>query len=129
MEREEVRSKKTSQEITATVGVRGGRGQSYGCSRNGQEGLPEDLAVALPIGPQGSPVLPLEVSFVKRADSSLGTEPSAMSSDASRPRASPPHIPDPAEGALSAQSSWKAAGVAASKERSPGLTGWKLCWH
>lgn len=52
---------------TATVGVRGGRGQSHGCSWNGQEGLPEDLAVAPPIGPQGSPVLPLEVSFCEKS--------------------------------------------------------------
>lgn len=110
MEREEVGSKKTSQDITATVVVRGGPGQSHGYSRKAQEGLSEDLAVALPLGHQGSPVLPLEVSFVKRARSSLGTEPSTMSSNASRPRASPLHIPDPAGEALSAQSSWKAVG-------------------
>lgn len=120
MEREEVGSKKISQDITATVVVRGGPGQSHGNSRKAQEGLSEELAVALPLGPPGSPVLPPEVSFMKRADSSLGTEPSTMSSNASRPRASPLHIPDPAGEALSAQSSWKAVGVAASTERSPG---------
>ena len=100
--------------------------------RAGGAGLPEGLAVAPPLGRQGSPVLPLEVSYMRRADSSPGTEPSTMSSSASGPWASPLHIPDPAGEALSAQSSWKAVGVAVSTRRSPGglarqffwLTGW-----
>lgn len=119
MEREVI-SKKPSHEIHPQSWWRHGQGQSHGCSGKGQQDLSGDLAVAPPLGPQGSPVLPLEVSFVKRADSSLGTEPSTVSDNASRPRASPPHIPDPAGKALSAQSSWKAVGVAVSTERSPG---------
>lgn len=39
----------------------------------------------------------LEMTHVKRAGSSAGTEPSMMSSSASRPQASPLHIPAQAE--------------------------------
>lgn len=117
MERGEI-SKKTSQGIQPQSWRE--VATSHGCSGKGQAGLPEGLAVAPPLGRQGSPVLPLEVSYMKRTDSSPGTEPSTMSSSASGPWASPLHIPDPAGEALSAQSSWKAVGVAASTRRSPG---------
>lgn len=119
MERGEI-SKKTRQGNTATVLVRGGQDESHGCSGKGQAGLLEGLAVAPPLRHQGSPVLPLEASYKKRADSSPGAEPSTVSSSASRPWASPLHIPDPAGEALSAQSSWKAVGVAVNTRRSPG---------
>lgn len=64
---------------------------------------PKGLAAAAPLWPRRSPVLPLEVSYMKRADSSPGTEPSTVSSNASRPWASPLHIPDRAGEAFRAE--------------------------
>lgn len=78
---------------------------TVGKDRGAQTQVPAagmDLAVAFPLGPQGSPVWPLELICMNRADSSPGTEPSPVSFNANRPWASPLHTPDQAGEALCA---------------------------
>lgn len=95
----------------AIVMVRGDQVQSHTRIGRGQQGpvlsASSRASVLLAVAAASSlraPVqpCPAPASYMKRADSSPGTEPSTVSANASRPWASPLHIPDQAGEALSA---------------------------